>query len=161
MDDKFILDNQRVFTTATSLIALLADFNASGDQALAAARWAFASALMQNLAIKERHLYTKLEHDSRPEVRAYFARSKADLLNRFQSYTEHMATWSTSSALVHWPIYRVKAVYVVEIFIERLEAERSLLALANQYNIDTTMPSLATTNWTRKAFEVKDKVDDH
>ena len=159
MELKIAHGNQRVVKMAERLKDVLNQIEAPDDQSLASARWAFASALMQNLAVKERHLYTKLEQDSRPEVAAYFALSKADLLSRFEAYTEHMATWSTSSALGQWSIYRVKAIHVIDIFVERLQTEQSLLAYAKRHNIDISTPSSATTNWTRKAFEVKDQVE--
>ncbi len=160
MEEKLLRDHHRVVEIANNLKDILRETNAPNAQSLASARWAFAAALMQHLAVKERHLYAKFEHDDRPFVKAYFEKSKTDLLKCFQSYTDHIATWSTANALAKWKIYQIKAVHVVDIFIERLHAESELLEFAKRHDIDINTPSMMTTNWTRKAFELKDKVDE-
>ncbi len=161
MEKRLLEDHERIRVIASTLKELLAHDIAPDANQLASARWAFASALMQHLAIKERHIYSKLDHDPRPDVQSYFARTKADLMKRFEAYTGHMEAWPTSSARARWPAYRISATHVVDLFLERLSLEeRDLLVFVNQRGIDISTPAPAGTNWTRKAFEVKDRVAD-
>jgi hypothetical protein len=72
-----------------------------------------------------------------------------------------MEAWPTSSALVRWAAYRVSATHVVDLFLERLiQEERDLLIFVKRYEINISNPAPASTNWTRKAFEVKDRVEE-
>jgi hypothetical protein len=87
MEARLLHDHERIRGVASDLKALLALTVAPETSQLSAARWAFASALMQHLAVKERHIYSKLEHDPRPNVQSYFALTKSDLLKRFDAYT--------------------------------------------------------------------------
>jgi Hemerythrin HHE cation binding domain len=161
MEARLLQDHEKIRIIASDLRTLLASNEVPETSRLSAVRWAFASALMQHLAVKERHIYSKLEHDPRPDVQSYFVRTKDDLLKRFNAYTQHMEAWPTSRALVRWAAYRVSATHVVDLFLERLsQEERDLLIYVKRYEIDISNPAPAGTNWTRKAFGVKDRVDD-
>ena len=63
---RFSRDHEQVVKLGENLKVLLKGATPCDIQDLASARWAFASALMQTLAIKERHIYAKLEHDPSP-----------------------------------------------------------------------------------------------
>ena len=117
---------------------------------------------MQHLAVKERHVYAKLEIDQRLPVRAFFEKSKADLVARFDEYTAHMEAWPTSRAVSDWRDYSPKAIAVVRKFTERFEREeQELFDVLARNNIDISTPAAVTSNWTRRAFDVKARVDDH
>ncbi|MDQ9785843.1 hypothetical protein, partial [Serratia marcescens] len=102
MRERFVKDHARIAQIASELIGVLDGPSPPDSLTLSKVRWAFASCLMQHLAIKERHLYAKLEGDDRPEVSQAFANSKADLLRRFDLYTVHMELWPTAKALASW-----------------------------------------------------------
>lgn len=158
--ERFDRDYVRVLGLADGLKALLnspASVEAGG---LIAARWAFASALMQHLAVKERHIYAKLELDLRPEVAAFSRRSRADLQRCFDAYTDHMQDWPTAKATAGWSVYRQRAVTVVDAFVARLRWEaKDLIAFVDTHGIDMAMPAEVTSNWVRKAFQVKSSVE--
>jgi hypothetical protein len=161
MRDRFLKDHARINQFAAELIDVLNVASPPDSIMLSKARWAFASTLMQHLAIKERHLYAKLEGDGRPEVTQAFAASKADLLRRFDRYAAHMEAWPTGTAIGSWSTYRPKAIEVVLIFTDRFKnEERDLFGLIDRFDIDISTPSPITLNWARKAFEVKAKVDE-
>jgi hypothetical protein len=156
---RFARDHERVRALADGLKTLLNGPPPSDVQVLASARWAFASALMQGLAIKERHIYAKLEQDARAYVVAFSNRSKTDLLGRFDAYMQHMQQWPTSRAVRDWPCYRPSAIAVVDAFLDRLMwEEKELFAFVDAQGIDIAMPAGATSNWVRKAFDVKNSV---
>lgn len=127
---------------------------------LASARWAFASALMQLLATKERYIYAKLEQDERPDVKRYFDGSKIDLQRRFDAYTAHMLKWPTSGTHDDWAAYRKSAIHVVDLFMARLTMEETDLFLyVQKIDLDISRPSMAISNWTRQAFQIKDGIE--
>ncbi len=161
MRERFLSDHARINALAADLIALI-DLPAPPDVfKLSGARWAFASNLMQHLAIKERHVYAKLEADLRPEAQALFAKSKADIVQRFADYTNHMEAWPTSKATGDWSTYRPKAIAVVKLFTARLKYEETeLIDAIVRLGIDMNTPAAVTSNWVRKAFAVKSKVED-
>jgi uncharacterized short protein YbdD (DUF466 family) len=158
--EKLTLDHATVRTAADALISILSGQAPDDTSALASARWAFASRLMQHLALKERYIYTKLEQHPDASVRTEFEKSKEDLLARFSLYTEHMRCWPTSRAVTAWHVYRVSAASVVQTFLDRLTLEeRELFPLVLRSGIDFRSPSPPGENWTRRAFEVKDGIE--
>jgi hypothetical protein len=162
MRERLIADHARIARLAAELIAVLSEPIPPDPFKLSSARWAFASQLMQHLALKERHIYAKLETDERQQVRQAFERSKIDLLKRFDQYIQHMDTWSTSKATASWQAYRGSAIAVVNSFTDRLKKEEiDLFNIVDRFGIDISSPSPVTLNWTRKAFDVKSRVDDH
>ena len=115
---------------------------------------------MQHLALKERYLYSKLETDPRAEVRSYFAAWKRELLDLFALYTERTQEWSTTRAVADWTVYRAKAHVVINSILARLRREEAeLVPYAVSHQIDIERLSAVTTNWTRKAFDLKGSVD--
>ena len=115
---------------------------------------------MQHLALKERYLYSKLEADPRDEVRSYFAAWKRELLDLFALYTERTQEWSTTRAVADWTVYRSKAHVVISSILARLRREETeLVPYAVSHQIDIGRPSAVTTNWTRKAFDLKGSVE--
>jgi hypothetical protein len=151
--------HENVRTMAARLKEMLGSDTPPEMQALASARWALASALMQLLATKERHIYTKLEQHARPEVRQYFERSKADLKRWFDTYTAHVEKWPTSDTRNDWAGYRKSALNVVELFLTRLKTEElDLFPYVEKIGLDVSRPCLAISNWTRQAFQVKDSI---
>ena len=157
---RFARDHERVGALADGLKTLLNGPPPNDVQVLASARWAFASALMQGLAIKERHIYAKLEQDARAHVAAFSERSKADLLGRFDAYMQHMQQWPTSRVVGDWLRYRPSAIAVVDAFLDRLIwEEKDLFAFVDVQGIDIAMPAGATSNWVRNAFDIKNSVE--
>lgn len=161
MKERFVKDHRRIGTLAADLRSLLRGPAPTDPDALVSARWAFASALMQHLASKERHIYAKLEHDPRMEIVTYSAKSKSDLIRRFAAYTTHMQDWPTARALADWPTYRTRAIAMVDAFVERLKWEETeLVGFVERHGIDIDVPAAVTSNWVRQAFEVKASVED-
>jgi len=161
VQEQLLREHSRIFGLAAELNALLASAIPVDPDVLAKARWSFASALMQHLAVKERYIYAKLEQDRRPQVEAFYASSKSDLLGRFAAYTQHMENWPTARALAEWSTYCPNAAAVVDRFVERLKHEETeLFETLNRFDVDISFPSTVTSNWVRKAFDVKDKVHD-
>ena len=162
MRERFVRDHDRIAQIASEVTVMFSSPSPPDALMLSKARWTFASNLMQHLAIKERHLYAKLEADARREVTQAFACSKADLLRLFDQYTEYVEAWPTAEALSSWPSYRIKALAVVNTFVARLKKEEvELFDLVDRFGIDMSTPSPVTISWTRKAFELKAKVEDH
>ncbi|WP_145959052.1 hypothetical protein [Sphingobium sp. SCG-1] len=158
MNMKLAFNHDDVRTKATRLKGLLGQDVRPDVQQLASARWAFASALMQLLATKERYIYTKLELDERPEVNRYFDRSKKDLRRRFDAYIDHMQKWPSSDT-INWSSYRKSAIDVVDLFLVRLTLEETeLFKFIEKMEIDVSHPCMAISNWTRYAFQMKDNI---
>jgi hypothetical protein len=157
---RFARDHEHVRALADCLKTLLNGPPPSDVQVLTSARWAFASALMQGLAVKERHIYAKLEQDARTNVVAFSERSKVDLLGRFDAYMQHIQQWPTSRAVGNWLRYRPSAIGVVDAFLDRLMwEEKELFAFVDAQGIDIAMPAGATSNWVRNAFDIKNSVE--
>jgi hypothetical protein len=153
-------DHVRIYGLGAEPRSVLNAATAADPQVLAITRWYFASAILQHLAVKERYVYAKLEHDPRPEVIAYFHASKADLVRRFASYTERMEEWPTAKGVQQWPMYRLKAIAVVGTFIERFKWEETdLLSFVARHKIDISEPAAVTSNWVRKALDIKNSLE--
>jgi len=72
-----------------------------------------------------------------------------------------MDEWPTARAMSNWPVYSPKAIAVVRNFTERLKHEElALFETVAGFGIDMNEPSSVTANWTRKAFDVKAKVEE-
>ncbi len=152
--------HENVRSIAARLKEMLASDTPPEMQVLASARWAFASALMQLLATKERYIYTKLEQHAQPDVRQYFEKSKADLKRRFDAYTAHVEKWPTSDTRNDWAAYRKSTLNLVELFLTRLTMEEAeLFPYVQKIGLDVSRPCLAISNWTRQAFQVKDSIE--
>ena len=154
---KSVPEHRRVVAHADRLLAILKAPHPDRET-LVDARWAFASALLKHLAEKERHVYAKLEAGT-GDVARMGEGSKADLLARFDRYVAHVEAWPTSRALSGWPSYRADAIAVVEAFVARLNWEETdLVGFLVRHGIDVSKPCRATSNWVRKAFDLKSSV---
>ncbi len=152
-------DHEKIRGCAARLHALT-DLPAPGDMiALAAARWDLGSAVMRHLAYEDRHLYSKLEQDSRPEIQATGRAFQDELRTLFGSYADHARSWTPERIIADWATYRGAVAVFLTLLLARMEREeRELYPLFGDAGIDPRTSAPVRDNWTRDAFVIKDQI---
>lgn len=157
MLNKLKQDHATIRIKAQTLVDLL-DQDAAPDRAiLADARWQVSSFIMQHLAYEDRHLYSKLLRDHRPQVAETGRQFQAELAELFASFSRHAQHWTPDRIAADWHGFRSAARPIVFGMFARIDREeRDLFPLAADASIDTDTSVAPTSNWTREAFAIKD-----
>lgn len=154
---KLLQDHAMMRQKAQTLVDLLGQDSMPDRQVLANKRWQLSSFIMQHLAFEDRHLYSKLPDDERPQVVALGKRFQADLAELFTSFADHAQFWTPDRIAGDWHGFRASArnmISAMEARIDREEAE--LFPLFAGSGIDRANGRAPTNNWTREAFAIKD-----
>jgi hypothetical protein len=126
---------------------------------LAAARWDLGSTMMRHLAFEDRHLYSKLGQDGRPDIRATGQSFQAELRSHFDAYAEHAKSWTPDRIGADWVSYRAAVIGFLAMLMTRIDREeRELYPLVGEAGIDTRGSAPVQNNWTREAFAIKDQI---
>lgn len=124
---------------------------------LADARWQLSSFIMRHLALEDRQLYSKLLNDDRSHVREIGRRFQADLAALFDGFAEGAVHWTPERIAADWENFRSSARQRVHGMLTRLDREEAeLFPLAYDAAIDLAAYGVATHNWARDAFSIKD-----
>jgi len=159
MIERMLADHARLRACADCLERLLSSPALPDMDALAEARWALGSAMMQHLAFEERHLYAHLNRDPRPHVRRIAASFQADLASSFAPYAEHAKQWTPERVAARWDDYRSRTRKLLETMHVRMaRVEAALYPLVTEHAIDTSESAPPTQNWTREAFAIKARI---
>jgi hypothetical protein len=159
MIDKLRADHQKIRGIVARFCELLFTTEPCDGACLAAIRWELGSAVMQNLAFEERHIYSKLAAAGTEQSRALMADPNYDLGAIFALYTRHVELWPPARAQAEWLAYRSSAENLLEVLLKRMEwEERQIFPLAERGAFTDLPQSLLTQNWARGAFAIKDQL---
>lgn len=161
MLQRLLHDHVMMRRKAAELLQLLDRPDAPDSDVLAKTRWVLSSHIMQHLALEDRHLYAKLLIDDRPHVREIGHRFQSDLTVLFAEFSDHAQHWTPTRIAGNWTSFRVASRRLVMKMMARIDYEEAeLFPLARAAAIDLNTATAPTTNWTRKAFAIKDAVVD-
>lgn len=152
-------DHQKIRRCAVRLRALTDQATPCDMAELAAARWELGSNVMRHLAYEDRHLYSKLEQDGRPEINATGRAFQGELRVLFGAYAEHAKSWTPDRIIADWTSYRTAvAGFLVQLMARMSREERELYPLFGETGIDASGTAPVKDNWTREAFAIKDRI---
>jgi hemerythrin-like domain-containing protein len=159
MIERMLADHARLRDCADRLEALLASSSLPDSDALAAARWALGSTMMQHLAFEERHLYAALRDDPRDHVRQTAAIFHEQLASSFVPYADHTKQWTPERVTKSWESYRAQTQALIATMRARMaREEQELYPLVHRNGIDTRHSGVPSRNWAREAFAIKERI---
>jgi hypothetical protein len=152
-------DHERLRQCAERLAVLIDAPQPCDMAALAAARWDLGSTMMRHLAYEDRHLYSKLEQDVRPAIKAAGHAFQTELRDKFDAYAEHAKSWTPERIAADWTGYRTAVAGFLAMLMARIDREeRELYPLVDEAKIDTRTSAPVRNNWAREAFAIKDQI---
>ncbi len=152
-------DHDRLRQCAARLRALIDAPTPCDPAELAAVRWDLGSTMMAHLAFEDRHLYSKLEQDSRPAINAAGRAFQSELRAQFGAYAEHAKSWTPQRVAADWTSYGTAVSRFLALLLERIDREeRELYPLVEEAGIVTIGSAPVRDNWTREAFAIKDQI---
>lgn len=161
MLDRLLRDHQVIREKAQALLDLLDSDQMPSRSILAETRWTLGSQIMQHLAYEDRHLYSKLLHDERAEVRETGRQFHSDLAALFAAYASNAQHWTPDRIAQDWDGFRADARRMTLAMFARIDLEEAeLYPLAAGAQIDLKTNYAPTANWTREAFAIKDAIID-
>ncbi|MDM7954904.1 hemerythrin domain-containing protein [Blastomonas sp.] len=159
MLDRLLRDHVLIREKAQVLLHLLDSETMPSRAVLAETRWNLGSLIMQHLAYEDRHLYAKLLHDSRADVRETGRQFHSDLATLFAAYASNAQHWTPDRIAQDWDGFRADARRMTLAMFARIDLEEAeLYPLAAGAAIDLKTNFAPTTNWTREAFAIKDAI---
>ncbi len=152
-------DHEKLRQCAARLRVLVEAVRPCDMAELAAARWDLGSTMMRHLAFEDRHLYSKLEQDDRPAIKATGQAFQSELRGHFGAYAEHAKSWTPDRIVADWTSYRAAVTGFLAMLMARIDREeRELYPLVDEAGIDTRSSAPVHNNWTREAFAIKDQI---
>lgn len=159
MLDRLLRDHEVIRKKAHVLLDLLDREHMPPRSVLAETRWTLGSQIMQHLAYEDRHLYAKLLHDERADVRETGRQFHSDLATLFAAYASNAQHWTPDRIAEDWDGFRAASRKMTLAMFARIDLEESeLYPLAAGAQIDLKTNYAPTANWTREAFAIKDAI---
>lgn len=138
---RLLNEHAKLRLLGADLVALIATAEPCDLNQLASGRWNMARMVHLHLAYEERHLFCRLESDSRAEVRAARAKAQRGVEQLHISYKSHVERWTADEMVNQWPAFGA----AVNLLVARM------IAMINREEVDL-FPLIADDGETHRSW---------
>lgn len=122
---RLLSEHSKLRSLGADLVELVSTKDVCDFNELARRRWDLARTVHLHLAYEERQLFTPLDADSRPHVRAAAAAAKHGIEQLHALYKAHVEHWGDQEITAHWGGFQVAVKVMVARMIAKLDREET------------------------------------